>query len=176
MGTTPGPDPDPRDEGHEQHRDHTPVTDKVLTQNWEELLQEIRVMQTGVQILTGFLLTLPFTSRFPDLDSLQVRTYLTVLCGAVLTTALVVAPTAFHRVLFRQRERPWLVTSANRCVRAGLLTLALTSCGVLFLVFDVVTVRALAWVVFVVSLLLFAVLWAGLPLWRRGAGDGPADG
>lgn len=156
----------------QQHTPHsradgTPVSDQTITRNWQELLQEIRVAQTGVQILTGFLLTIPFSPRFPELDQLQQRTYLVVLCGSVLTTALVVAPVAFHRVLFRQRQRPWLVTAADATAKAGLVCLALTSCGVLFLVFDVVTSRPLAWLVLALSLVLFAGLWAVLP-WLRG--------
>src|SRR5918999_5561437 len=74
---------------------------KRLTRNLNELLQELRVTQTGVQILTGFLLTLPFTQRFPDLDQVQKMAYLGVLVGSVLATGLIVAPVAFHRVLFR---------------------------------------------------------------------------
>ena len=109
-----------------------------LNRNWDELLQELRVAQTGVQILTGFLLTVPFSSRFGDLDRLQVNAYLAVLCGSVLTTGFVIAPVAYHRILFRRREKEWLVTAANRTARIGLLLLAFTSSGVLFLVFDVV--------------------------------------
>ena len=89
-----------------------------LTRNLGELLQELRVVQTGVQILTGFLLTVPFSARFEDLTTMQRTTYLVVLCGSVLTTAFVVAPVAFHRGLFRQHRRYWLVeasaTSARR--------------------------------------------------------------
>ena len=62
-------------------------------------------MQTGVQILTGFLLTVPFSTRWDDLDDFQVGLYLAVLSGAVATTGFVVAPVAFHRILFRQHQR-----------------------------------------------------------------------
>ena len=65
-----------------------------LTRNWNELLQELRVTQTGVQILTGFLLTIPFTTRFPDLDALQRFSYLAVLTGSVIATGLIVGPVA----------------------------------------------------------------------------------
>ncbi|HET7689462.1 MAG TPA: DUF6328 family protein [Nocardioidaceae bacterium] len=141
-----------------------PVDDETLTRNMNELLQELRVAQTGVQILTGFLLTVPFTDRFPDLDDLQRNTYLTVLCGAVLTTALVVAPVAFHRVLFRRRMRRWLVEAANIAARAGLMMLALTSSGALFLVFDVVTSRTAAIVALVAGIVLFLAIWLVPPL------------
>jgi hypothetical protein len=138
-----------------------------LTRNFNELLQELRVSQTGVQILTGFLLTLPFTDRFGDLDSVQKGAYLAVLVGSVVATGLIVAPVAFHRVLFRQGERPWLVTNANRAARAGLLALALTTSGVIWLVFDVVTDRTFASVAGLVALVFFATLWAVLPLLHR---------
>ncbi len=143
-----------------------------LDRNLDELLQEIRVTQTGVQVLTGFLLTVPFSSRFGDLDDLQRATYLAVLGGAVLTTVLVVAPAAFHRILFRHRERAWIVEAANQCARIGLVLMALTVGGVLFLVFDVVLGTGPAAVAGTVALVLFATVWVGVPVVadrRRGA-------
>jgi hypothetical protein len=135
-----------------------------LTRNLNELLQELRVTQTGVQILTGFLLTLPFTDRFNDLDGVQRGAYLAVLCGSVLATGLIIAPVAFHRVLFRHGERPWLVHAANIAARAGLVSLALTTSGVVWLVFDLVIGRGSAWLSGACSLLFFGVLWAVVPL------------
>ena len=135
-----------------------------LTRNLNELLQELRVTQTGIQILTGFLLTLPFSQRFKDLDALQRGTFLTILAGSVIATGLIVAPVAFHRVLFRHGKRPWLVEAANWSARAGLTFLALTTSGVVWLVFDMVTDRWLAWTAGVSSLLFFGGLWAVVPL------------
>jgi len=135
-----------------------------IDRNWNELLQEIRVTQTGVQILTGFLLTVPFSQRFTDLDDLQRTTYLAVLCGSVLTTALVVAPVAFHRILFRQRARRWLVEAANQCARAGLFLMAVTISGVIFLVFDVVEGTLTASVASGLTLGYFGCLWGLVPL------------
>ena len=135
-----------------------------LDRNWNELLQELRVAQTGVQILTGFLLTVPFSSRFEELDQLQLTAYLVVLSGAALTTALVIAPVAFHRLLFRQHEKDWLVRAANLSARCGLVSLALTVSGVLFLVFDIVVGLAAGLVALAVSLVVFAVLWAVVPM------------
>jgi hypothetical protein len=136
-----------------------------LDRNWDEMLQELRVAQTGVQILTGFLLTVPFSNRFEDLSQDQVRIYLTVLCGAVLTTSFVIAPVAFHRILFRQGEKDWLVGAANQCARIGLVLLALTSSGVVFLVFDVSLGFGPALIALVTTLAVFVVLWAALPFW-----------
>src|SRR5215213_2429038 len=73
-----------------------------INRNWDELLQELRVTQTGVQILTGFLLTLPFQQRFEDLDDYQRDLFLVLVLLAVLTTALIVAPVSLHRILFRK--------------------------------------------------------------------------
>jgi hypothetical protein len=120
------------------HDDTEAPDDATLTRNWSELLQELRVVQTGVQILTGFLLTVPFTERFGSLDHTQRTIYLAVLVGSTSVTGLVVAPVAFHRVLFRQRQRWWLVGAANLAARAGLLLLAPVSAGVVTLVFAVV--------------------------------------
>ena len=135
-----------------------------LNRNWYELLQELRVAQTGVQILTGFLLTVPFSNRFGDLDHLQVNAYLAVLCGSVLTTGFVIAPVAYHRILFRRREKEWLVAAANRTARIGLLLLAFTSSGVLFLVFDVVIGTVAAVIAFSAALAFFVLLWGMVPL------------
>ena len=158
--------------------DSSPRHDR-LARNWNELLQELRVTQTGVQILTGFLLTVPFSSRFEELTRLQVNAYLTVLTGSVLTTGFVIAPVAFHRLLFRQRQREWLVRAANLCALCGLALLALTSAGVLFLVFDVVLTTTVALVALGVALVFFVALWAALPLHARVRmpdGDPAADG
>jgi hypothetical protein len=142
-----------------------PEDPETIDRNWNELLQEIRVIQTGVQILTGFLLTVPFADRFAQLDAVQRATYLAVLAGSAATTACVVAPVAFHRVLFRRRERRWMVEATNRCAEVGLTLMALTVGGVLFLVFDVVAGVVAGAVAFVAYSALSLVLWLGVP-WR----------
>ena len=138
-----------------------------ITRNWNELLQELRVMQTGVQILTGFLLTVPFTDRFGDLDDRQRTIYLALLIGSVVTTCLIVAPVSFHRVLFRQRQRPWLVSAAHVCARIGLAGLGLVSAAVVLLVFDVAAGTTAASIAAVAVLVLFVGLWWGVPLLAR---------
>ena len=138
-----------------------------LTRNLNELLQELRVMQTGVQILTGFLLTIPFTDRFDKLGGTEKGVYLAVLMGSVLATALIVAPVAFHRTLFRQGEREWIVEAANRAARYGLIALALTMAGVVWLVFDLVVSAPGSHIAAAATLVVFAVLWAILPIVQR---------
>ena len=141
--------------------------DEVLDRNWNELLQELRVAQTGTQILTGFLLTLPFSNRFTSLSAGQERLYLAVLLGSVIATGLNVAPVAYHRVLFRRRRRRWLVSAANFAARAALVMLALDSAGVVLLVFDVVVGQLPAVVAAAAVLVFLFALWGGVPLVER---------
>lgn len=138
-----------------------------ITRNWNELLQELRVTQTGSQVLAGFLLTVPFSYRFDQLSTQQVNVYLAVLCGSVLSTGLVVAPVAFHRLLFRQHQRPWIVDAANTAARVGLAALAATSVGVVYLVFDVTVGTTPALVSLGLSIVFFVALWVVLPLTIR---------
>ncbi len=102
---------------------------------------------------------MPFSQRFESLTHGQQNTYLLVLCGSVLSTALVIAPVAFHRILFRRRMRPWLVAAAHLCALAGLLVFVVTTSGALFLVFDLVLGRV--WAIWVMSgsLMVFILLW-----------------
>jgi len=155
--------------------EHEQPSQETLTRNWDELLQEIRVTQTGVQILTGFLLTVPFSNRFADLTTFQRNVYLAVLAGSVLTTGLVVSPVAMHRVLFRQRRRELLVESGNRFAIAGLALLALTISGVVLLVVDVVVGGPAGWLAGGAILLVLTVLWAVLPRVADRVDDDPRN-
>ena len=139
------------------------VDEKRLTRNWHELLQELRVTQTGTQILTGFLLTLPFTPRFAELSARQEIVYLATMVGSVATTGLIIAPVAFHRLLFRQRQKPWLVAAADLTAKVGLLLLAVTTSGVVLLVFDVVLSWPAALIAASVTFVSLLALWAGTP-------------
>ena len=138
-----------------------------LTRNLNELLQELRVMQTGVQILTGFLLTVPFTDRFRSLTVFQQRAYLAILLGAVLTTLVIVAPACYHRLLFRQGEREWIVRAAHRCALAGLVGIAAVSSAVVMLVFDIVLGTTAALIAAAAVALAFTLMWAVVPLSGR---------
>src|SRR5581483_2525621 len=92
-----------------------------LDRNWTELLQELRVVQTGVQLLTGFLLTLPFQNRFSQLSSGKQDIYLVTVVAAVAATCFLIAPVALHRTLFRQHARRVTVAAAHRLAVAGLV-------------------------------------------------------
>jgi glucan phosphoethanolaminetransferase (alkaline phosphatase superfamily) len=112
-----------------------------MDRNWMELLQELRVLQTGVQLLAGFLLTLPFQSRFETLDSFQVNLYLANVALAALTTALILLPVSVHRRLFRLRLKATLVSSADRIAKVALAGVGLLSVGTSAMVFDVTAGR-----------------------------------
>ena len=115
--------------------------DEQLDRNWDDLLQELRVMQTGVQLLAGFLVTLPFQSAFAELDHYQRTVYLCVLSLAGLTTLMMLVPVAVHRRLFGEGVKEWLVATAQPVSQVLLGAVALLICGVTSLVFDVVLGR-----------------------------------
>ncbi|MDQ1104363.1 DUF6328 family protein [Nocardioides zeae] len=148
---------------HEEDAGH-PVTEAMLDRNWSELMQELRVVQTGVQLLTGFLVTIPFTERFAGLDDYQRGLYVVLLVGSVLTTGLLVAPVAYHRILFRQRRRPWLVAAADNLARGGLLLLALVCAGVVHFVGDLVIGRGPGLVLALAVLAVLLGTWTLAPL------------
>ena len=135
--------------------------------NLAELLQELRVALPGVQVLFAFLLTVPFSQRFEALTPLQERLYFGILLAAALTTALFIAPTAAHRLLFRRQEKEYLVQVANRLTLAGLTVLALAMCGVIALISDLLFETAATIAVTACSALVFAALWYAGPLLRR---------
>ena len=135
--------------------------------NVMELLNELRVVGIGVQVLFGFLLGLPFTSHFSKLYTAQRGVYLTTVTLAALSTALLVAPVAYHRLLFRRHEKGSLVRVTNVLAIAGLVTVGLSvSCAVLLIV-SFVAPGAPAVVITTVVVGTFAGLWFALPLSRR---------
>lgn len=142
--------------------------------NLLELLQELRVALPGVQVLFAFLLTVPFTQRFESLTSFQEGLYFGVLLGAALSTALFIAPTAAHRLLFRMQEKEYLVLAANRLTLAGLAVLAISMCGVILLISDMLFGPAATAITTTASVLAFAGLWYAGPALRRqrSPGDG----
>ena len=140
------------------------IPEGTINRNWTELVQELRSTQTGVQVLTGFLLAVPFTDRFNTLDHVERTAYLVVLASAVSASMAVLAPIAYHRILFRRGHRPWLVQTANRIARAGLVLAALTMCGVVFLAFDLTLSRTAGIVASLAAFLGYVVLWVVVPL------------
>jgi hypothetical protein len=136
--------------------------------NLAELLQEVRVVQTGVQVLFAFLLTAPLAPRFPELSEFQKLTYFATLLAAGAAAVLLIAPTAYHRILFRLGDKEHLVTVANRFTLAGLTCVALSMVGALLLVTDLLFDDA-AIIVATTGLAAFGCLslWCLAPLSRR---------
>jgi len=143
--------------------DRNESRDQRLDRNWNELLQELRVTQTGVQILAGFLLTLPFQTRFAGLSTFERTLYLATALTSCIATILLVAPVAVHRALFRRHEKDRLVDAADRLARAGLVCLGLAVTGVVALIFSVVIGPWAALVAGVALLTLIIIFWWVIP-------------
>jgi hypothetical protein len=146
-------------------REETPQ--ERLDRNLNELLQELRVALPGVQVLFAFLLTVPFTQNFDRLTPFQEKLYFAVLLCTALSTALLIAPSIGHRVLFRLQEKEWLVVVSNRLAVAGLSVLAVAMCGVVLLISDLLFGTAMAVAATIASAVTFASLWYAGPLLRR---------
>jgi tellurite resistance protein TehA-like permease len=149
--------------------------EEQLDRNWAELLQELRVLQTGVQILAGFLLTLPFQERFGHLDNFQVTLYLVNVVIATLTTAFILLPVSVHRRLFRQRLKATLVSSADSITKIALAGVATLSVGTASLVFDVTAGRSAGLTAggILLAILLVLLVYVPLRLNRRAQGRLP---
>jgi hypothetical protein len=135
--------------------------------NWTELLQELRVAQTGVQILFAFLLTLPFTNRFAATSELDRGTYVATTVAAAAATALLIAPVSYHRLVFRQGRKPELVLVASRLATLGLACLLLAMLGAVFLAVDVVLHQPTAALIVAGLAVLYVFLWYVLPFFGR---------
>src|SRR4051812_39371530 len=153
---SPGYDPAGRDETQLERCDR----------NLVELLQEVRVVQTGVQVLFAFLLTAPLAARFPSLTPFQRADYFVTLLSAGGAAILLIAPTAYHRVLFRCGDKEHLVIVANRFTIAGLAFVALSMLGSLLLVTDLLFDGAIVFVTVTLATMTCVAFWCVLPLMR----------
>ncbi len=149
--------PDPRDETEEQRDDR----------NLIELLQELRVAGLGVQVLFGFLLALPFSSRFVQLTGSQRGLYVAILVVSALATALLLGPVAYHRLVFRLQQKERLVRAANVMAITGLVAVALAVSGTVLLVVSYVAKGAPTLLIGAFVACVFAGLWFAFPLVRR---------
>jgi hypothetical protein len=138
--------------------------------NLLDLLQELRVATLGVQVLFGFLLGLPFTVRFSRLEAWQRWLYLAIVMVSSVSIVLLVAPVAYHRLLFRRHQLGSLLRAANVLAIAGMAAVALAVTGAVLLVTSYVEPGVPAPLLTVVAACLFIGFWFGLPLSRRGKG------
>ena len=135
--------------------------------NLIELLQELRVAGLGVQVLFGFLLAIPFTTKFVDLDYAQRGLYVGSLLLAAISTALLLAPVAYHRLVFRQHQKEQLVKDANTLAILGLGAVGLAVSASVLLVVSYVEPGFIVTIITVFTVCLFAAVWFVLPLARR---------
>jgi O-antigen/teichoic acid export membrane protein len=140
--------------------------------NLAEILQEVRVVQTGVQVLFGFLLAVAFQQRFHGISDFQRYDYFATLLAAGMTVIMLTAPTSYHRILFRRGEKEHLVKIANVFTMIGLASMAVTMIGAVILVSDSLFPSAVTIAVGVVLTLGCLTAWYALPLARRRAPNG----
>ena len=144
--------------------DRDETTAERYDRNWLDLIQELRVAQTGIQVLAGFLLTVPFSYRFKDIAPQDRVLFLVAFGLAMLTIGLMIAPVVMHRFMFGRRQKDVLVRVGHRTAKFGLAALGLTLVAVTVLIFDV-TAGAVAGVVAgVVVLVFYALVWVALPM------------
>jgi hypothetical protein len=132
-----------------------------------ELLNELRVALPGVQFLFAFLLIVPFQQKVAQTTDFQRGVYFVALAAAALATALLIAPAAQHRILFRQHDKDMLLRRSNRSALAGLLALGVAICSALLLVVDILFSLTLAWVTAGALAALLGWWWLAVPLWHR---------
>lgn len=151
--------------GTTQGRDESP--EERADRQWQELIQEIRVAQTGVQILFGFLLTVVFTPLFHQLPQTDRTIYIVTIVLGSLATGALIGPVAFHRIVSGRQIKPEAVAWASRLTFTGLVLLLATCTSALFLVLRVATHDTLVpWLVAGV-LAWYLLCWFALPLWAR---------
>lgn len=143
--------------------------------NFADLLQELRVAQTGVQILFAFLLTLPFSNGFTRTTGFQKDVYIVALLSSAASAALIISPVAFHRALFRQGRKPELVRYSHAMATGGLACMLVAMVSAVLLVADFVLNRPVVLLLSGATAIWFLTFWAALPFLRRNWGDEDED-
>jgi hypothetical protein len=149
--------------------DGTPDETKEERINREliELLNELRVALPGVQVLFAFLLAVPFTQRFRQLTDGQEYAFFLALLGTAAGSALLIAPSSYHRLRFRQHDKEQMLRTSNRLAIAGTLFLALAMTSAVYLITDLVFAASVTVIVTALTAATFAWFWYGLALTRR---------
>jgi len=137
-----------------------------------ELLDEVRVAIPGAEVLFAFLLGLAFTERFGEATSLQRHVYFATLLCTAAATALLIAPSAYHRIRFRDGDKNRLLYSATRMMIGSLVLLLVAVSGAVFIVADILYVSRVAAVASALTAVWFVSFWFALPLMRRVRGSG----
>jgi hypothetical protein len=153
------------DERHPAER--TEDEQERLNRQMTELLNELRVAMPGVQVLFGFLLTVPFQQRFAQVTEFQETVYLATLVAAATATAFLIAPSAYHRVMFEQHQKPTIIRLGTVQFLIGLVALAVAMNLAVLLVTDVLFSADTVTVTVACLLCLYSTLWFGLGIVRR---------
>jgi Family of unknown function (DUF6328) len=138
-----------------------------LDRELDELLQELRVAIPGVQVLFAFLLTIPFAQRFTTISGAQKTAYFIAFLSAAAATALLIAPSAYHRIQWRQRDKEQMLRTSTNLTVVGLAFLTLAMASTIFVVTDVLYDTAWAVVMAIVAAFVFALFWFVFPASRR---------
>ena len=138
-----------------------------------ELLNELRVALPGVQVLFAFLLAVPFAQGFAQTNDFQRDLFFGTLVATAISSALLIAPSAYHRIAFRSRDKERMLLTSNALTLAGLFFLALAIVAAMTLIADFLYGPAVPVVAAVLGVGLFAVLWFALPLARRNLQETP---
>jgi hypothetical protein len=141
--------------------------DEKADRQYDELLQELRVAQTGVQFLFAFLLTLAFTQRFEQITEFQHRVYVGTLLATTVASALLIGPVPLHRILFARGLKPRLVRGSDLMARGGLAMLLIGINGAVLLILDVVLEGPLPFVLSGLAVLWFVLVWYVVPMTVR---------
>ncbi len=149
---------DPADEETEKER---------IEREYCELLDEIRIALPGGEVMLGFLLTAPFSDRFSNLTEAQKIVYLVSLLCVAAATALLLAPSAYHRIRFRTGDKPWITRRGNLLVIAAMVVMVPGISGTMFVVTDVIFARLAAALVSGGTAMFLVGLWFAVPLLRR---------
>ncbi len=132
-----------------------------------EFLNEVRVVLPGVQVLFAFLLALPFTGTFSEIDGAERVAYNVAFFATALSAVLMITPTAFHRLRFRKGDKEEILRTSNRLILAGIFCLGVAIVAVVWLVSELVFTPSVAIVICIVSAVIVIALWFALPLSRR---------
>jgi membrane-bound acyltransferase YfiQ involved in biofilm formation len=151
----------------ERREERTEDDQERLNRQMMELLNELRVAMPGVQILFGFLLTVPFQQRFSRVTDFQENVYFVTLIAAAVAAAFLIAPSAYHRVMFEQQDKPNIIHIGTAQMIVGLAALALAMNGAVLLVTDVLFDAGTVTVTVILVATLYVTLWFGFGLFRR---------
>jgi hypothetical protein len=137
-----------------------------LNRNLDQLLQELRIVLPGVQVLFAFLLAVPFSARFGDADDFERDIYFVALLLSAIAVALLMAPSIQHRILFRHDQKRYLISLGNVVTIAGMTALALAIVLSIVFVADFLFGSAAAWIAGGLAFCAFALTWYALPVER----------